>query len=252
MRNLISWSRVAPKNEFLNAAREVYLLNWLGRVFLLMAYLAILGTSTPAIAQTLDEYKAAVEAASRDEGCASIPKSDLRDRCNRAADFVKQDCKEKPFRCKDLLENRKLAENIKGKEDSISSLKKDKEELERKKSSASDSDKREIEDKIKQLENKIDSDSRSLEEMKRSLSTDRSDAGIRADQGRRCLEARKDVQYLFDSARSSAQSENDSEKKPFANKLIEYWERKTKEHDEAFKLTKEAIEYCEECKSGDI
>ena len=66
------------------------------------------------------------------------------------------------------------------------------------------------------MESNIDSDSRSLEEMKRILSTDRSHAGIKADPGRRCLEARKDVQYLFDSARSSAQSENDSEKKPFA------------------------------------
>src|SRR4030095_12454790 len=45
-------------------------------------------------------------------------------------------------------------------------------------------------------------------EMKKALATDRSDSGIRSEQGKRCLEARNDVQALFASARSATQSES--------------------------------------------
>lgn len=225
-------------------------MNSIGRLFLLLAF-AMAGLGKGIWAQTLEEYKAGAEAADRNEGCTSIPSSDLRDRCKRASDFVEQDCKQKPFGCKDLLENQALADSIKGKEGSIESLKKQKDDLESKKSGASDSDKRDIEDKIHELEKQIDNESRSLEDMKKALATDRSDAGNRADQGRRCLEARNDVQYLFTSARSSAQSESDAEKKPFANKLVDYWDRRRADHEDAVNKTKEAIEYCEKCKSGE-
>ena len=222
----------------------------IGRLTLIVAFV-IAGLGMGVSAQTLEEYKAGVEAADHGEGCTSIPNADLRDRCKRASDFVEQDCKQKPFGCKDLLENQALAGSIKGKEDSIEALKKQKEDLERKKSDAGDSDKRDIEDKIGDLEKQIDTESRSLEDMKKALATDRSDAGIRADQGRRCLEARNDVQYLFTSARSSAQSESDAEKKPFADKLVDYWDRRRADHEDAVNKTKEAIEYCEKCKSGE-
>ena len=225
-------------------------MNSIGRLFLLLMFV-VAGIGTGVRAQTLEEYKAAKEAADQGEGCTSIPNADLRDRCKRASDFVEQDCKQKPFGCKDLLENQALANSIKGKEDAIESLKKQKDDLERKKSDASDSDKRDIEDKINDLEKQIDNESRSLEDMKKSLATDRNDAGIRADQGRRCLEARNDVQYLFTSARSSAQSESDAEKKPFADKLVDYWDRRRADHEDAVNKTKEAIEYCEKCKSGE-
>jgi hypothetical protein len=69
---------------------------------------------------------------------------------------------------------------------------------------------------------------------------------------RRCLEARNDVQYLFNSARSSAQSENDPDKKLYANQLMIYWEEGTKRHEEEIKKAKEVIEHCDKCKSGDI
>jgi len=225
-------------------------MNAIGRFFFIFAFV-VAGLGTAVSAQTLEEYKAGVEAADHGEGCTSIPNADLRDRCKRASDFVEQDCKQKPFGCKDLLENQALASSIKGKEDAIESLKKQKDDLERQKSGASDSDKRDIEDKISNLEKQIDNESRSLEEMKKALATDRSDAGIRADQGRKCLEARNDVQYLFTSARSSAQSESDDAKKPFANKLVEYWDRRRADHEDAVNKTKEAIEYCEKCKSGE-
>jgi hypothetical protein len=225
-------------------------MNSIGRLSLILAFVVV-GIGMGVRAQTLEEYKAAAEAADHGEGCTSIPSADLRDRCKRASDFVEQECKQKPFGCKDLLENQALASSIKGKEDSIESLKKQKDDLERKKSDASDSDKRDIEDKINDLEKQIDNESRSLEDMKKALATDRSDAGIRADQGRRCLEARNDVQYLFTSARSSAQSESDAGKKPLADKLVDYWERRRADHEDAVNKTKEAIEYCEKCKSGE-
>ena len=205
----------------------------------------LLGMTVLAVAQTVDEYKAATEAMKRQEGCPSIPQADLRDRCTRASDFVEQDCKRKEYSCAGL-ENKKLADNIKGKEESIESMKKEKSDL-----SASNSEK-EIESKMKELDERVDGKSRELEEMKKSLATDRSDSGIRADQGTLCLEARNDVQYLFQYARSSTQSESDAEKNPYADDLVNYWEQRAKDHEEANKLTKEAIEYCEKTRSGGL
>jgi hypothetical protein len=224
-------------------------MTWTRCVCLLLVVLA--GMTVLAVAQTVDEYKTATEAMKRKEGCTSIPMADLRDRCTRASDFVEQECKRKEFGCKGL-ENKELANNIKGKQEAIEGLKKEKSDLDSKRSSASDSEKSLIESKMKELDDRVDRESRALEEMKKSLETDRSDSGIRADQGKRCLEARNDVQYLFKSASSSAKSESDAEKKPYADDLVNYWEQGARDHEEAQKLTQQAIEYCEKTKSGDL
>jgi hypothetical protein len=211
----------------------------------------LLGMTVLAVAQTVEEYKTAVEAMKRKEGCLSIPQADLRDRCTRASDFVEQDCKRKEYGCKGL-ENKELANNIKGKEEAIESMKRQKSALDSERSGALDSEKAQIERSAKALDDRINRELSGLEEMKKALETDRSDSGIRADQGKRCLEARNDVQALFASASSAAKSESDAEKKPYADDLVKYWEQGARDHEEAQKLTQQAIEYCGKTKSGDL
>jgi len=211
----------------------------------------IAGTRIAASAQTLDQYKAAAEAAGANKGCLSIPSGDLRDRCISAADFREEDRNQKQHGCQGL-ENKALAEKIEDKEHYISSLKKEKDEQDRKKSTASHSERSAIAKKIKQLEDRIEEHSRDLEELKKRVAAARTEAGIRADQSRRCLEKLNDIQNLFNAARSAAEAEREAEKKPYADKLIDYWDQGSMNRIRESNKLKEAIEYCEKCKSGDF
>jgi len=213
--------------------------------------LVILAMTVFVSGQTVDEYKTAAEAMNHKEGCTSIPMADIRDKCTRASDFVEQECKRKEFGCKGL-ENKELAANIKGKEDAIESMKRQKSALDSERSDAMDSEKAQIERSGKALDDRIARELSGLEEMKKALATDRSDSDIRSEQGKRCLEARNDVQALFASASSAAKSESDAEKKPFADDLVKYWEQGARDHEEAQKLTQQAIDYCGKTKSGDL
>jgi hypothetical protein len=213
---------------------------------ILIFLLTLVGASNLAYPQSLEDYKASVA----EDGCKSIPFADLRDRCFRASDFVKQDCKNKVYSCEGL-ETKQLIENIKGKENALQEKKRSRDELERALSGASDSERSGIKDKLDASNTEIDNQTRQLEEMKRALETDQSDARNRKDQGKRCLEARNDVQYLFTSARSSAKSESDPDKKPYAEQLVAKWEKGESDHKDAMRNVDDAIAYCDQCSSGD-
>jgi predicted RNase H-like nuclease (RuvC/YqgF family) len=226
-------------------------MKWMRSVSSRLLLFVIAETTIAVSAQTLDQYKAAAEAAAANEGCLSIPGGDVRDRCIRAADLREQDCNQKRHGCQGL-ENKALTEKIEDKENYISSLKKETDEQDRKKSSARHSERSAIEKKIKQLEDKIEKHSRDLEKLKKKVANARTQAGIRADQGRRCLEKLNEIQYLFNAARSAAESEREAEKKPYADKLMDYWDQGSINRIQESKKVKEAIEYCEKCKKGDL
>jgi hypothetical protein len=102
------------------------------------ALFAVVLTTGLAGAQSIDEYKAAVAEANNhpDGTCHSIPKESLRERCDKYQDFVTQDCKRSQYSCEGLG-TKAFAENIEQKSKAIEGLKQKKEELERRRSSAS-------------------------------------------------------------------------------------------------------------------
>jgi len=197
--------------------------------------------------QTLDEWKRAQEAKNKNQGCDSIPYSNYRDSCARYQEIVDRMCGKDddgesnigtPWSCK-ALGTKALREQIRGMSEKLTKLKDAKDRA------TNDSEKNDLQKQIDEL-------SKELEFKKKSLETDLSDIGIKIDHGRQCLEARKEVQYAFASAKSNASSVNDGEEGKISTKLREYWESKEKGHARAMEAVKEGISNCEKCKSGDL
>lgn len=212
--------------------------------------LALLVLLHPAHAEdpSATDLKKAADEARANRGCESIPYADLRDRCDRAADFVKQDCKSPGgFKCQELG-TKGLAANIDDIKKSIEKLNGQKDDLDRQKTNASSDDKSRLEHDIDDISKQIDDKSHLLDEKNKQLETDRNDAGILAEKGRRCLEARNDVQYLFSSARSQASSLSDED----AKFLVNHWDEGRRKHEEENRNVQTAIEICEKAKSGEI
>lgn len=204
-------------------------------------------TASPVKSQTLAEWKTALGAKNNNQGCDSIPYSNYRDSCKRYQEIVNEMCGKDddadsrigtPWNCS-ALGTRALREQIKGMSEKINSLKDDKDH-------ASDSDAKDA------IQKQIDDLSKELEFKQKSLETDLSDIDIKLDRGRRCLEARKEVQYAFASAKSSASSVNDGEEGQISKELREFWESRVAGHERAADAVKEGISNCEKCKSGDM
>jgi predicted RNase H-like nuclease (RuvC/YqgF family) len=202
--------------------------------------------------QTLDDWKAALSAAQSNRGCESIPYSNYRDECTRKSEKVEEHCKTDKWSCQGL-ETKKLRENITGLTEKIERLKSDKDRLNDQKSRATtDDEKKELGNKIDQIEKEIYERSKDLDFMKKSLETDLSDIELRLYKGGQCIDARTDVQKSFENAVSDGDRESSPEIKAIAKDLIDYWRRKRDEHEKAFQDTKQGIENCKKCKSGDM
>jgi predicted RNase H-like nuclease (RuvC/YqgF family) len=206
----------------------------------------------PKPVQDLDAWKAALNAAQNNRGCESIPYSNYRDLCQRRGELVEEFCKIEKWSCKGL-ETRALRGNIKNLSEKIESLKSQKDRLSSQRSSAStDSEKSDIDRKISDLDREIYDKSKELDFMKKSLDTDISDIGIRLYQGGKCLDARTEVQNAFKDASSDANRENDNEIRAIGKQLIEYWSKKRDDHEQAFRNTKEGLDYCKGSRDGDL
>jgi hypothetical protein len=201
-----------------------------------------------ATSQTLDEWKAAQEAMKAERGCDSIPYSNYKDACREHQAIVNENCGKDdngddrigtPWNC-NQLGTRALREEIKGMSEKVESLKGEKDHV------SNDSDKTES------LQRQIDNLSKEVEFRQKSLETDIRDIEIRLDKGRRCIDARKEVQYAFKSARSNASSVSEGEQGEIAKELVEYWERRDDGHEKAIENVRGGIEKCEKCKSGDL
>ena len=214
--------------------------------------LSTLFLARPTQSQTLDDWKAALSAAQSDKGCESIPYSNYREECKRKGEKVEEHCKTDKWSCQGL-ETRKLRENITGLTEKIERLKSEKDRLNSQKSSATtDDEKKELGNKIEQNEKEIYERSKDLDFMKKSLETDLSDIDLRIYKGGQCLDARTDVQKSFENAVSDANRESNPEIRAIAKEIIDYWRRKRDEHEKAFQDTKQGIENCKKCKSGDM
>jgi predicted nuclease with TOPRIM domain len=202
--------------------------------------------------QNLDTWKAALSAAQNNRGCESIPYSNYREQCQRQSDLVEDLCKTEKWSCKGL-ETRALRGNIKNLAEKIEELKSEKDRVNSQRSSAgSDSEKSDLDRKISDLEKEIYERSKELDFMKTSLGTDISDIDNRLYQGGKCLDARTAVQSAFKDASGDADRENDNEIRAIGKQLIEYWSRKRDDHEQAFRNTREGLEYCKGSRDGDL
>ncbi len=218
------------------------------------AFLAFVIALTTQIstAQTFDEFKAALAAAKDNKGPESIPYSSLRDEAKSKQEKMNEACKTDSWTC-DGLETKSLREEIKGRTSNIEVRKNDISKLESDLSNGkTDDEKKEIQNKIDNLKKELEEKTKELEFKETSLKTDISDTDIRIEKGNKCLDARNDVQKVYNEAMSKANSETDPEKKEIAAQLIKYWEDTQKDHEKIFNDVKAGLEKCKKCKDGDL
>lgn len=78
-----------------------------------------------------------------------------------------------------------------------------------------------------------------------------SDAGIRIDNGNKCLDVGNDYASVFNNEASKAKDESESDMAELRNELLTYWEERGKAHDTETDKVKDAIKYCQDVKNGD-
>jgi hypothetical protein len=83
-----------------------------------------------------------------------------------------------------------------------------------------------------------------VSEWERKLSEEKTEIGNRIYNGDRCVGYRESVARAFMDAKSSAKSESDPEIKPYAEKLVKYWEDEESGHATAIRYFKDAVANC--------
>jgi len=188
--------------------------------------------------------------AEREKGCASLPYSSLRGNCKSKQEGVEQWCKHEKRQCRDLG-TRGLLDAIDGMTRKVESLKSDKDSLSSKKAHAKDdSEKRDLENKITDVEKQIYELNGRMDAHKRQVDENKTNIRDRIYRGERCRDHRRDVQEVFKDATSRAKSESDPEIKPLAQKLLDRWDESTRSHEGEIDTVKQIIEDCRECLDG--
>lgn len=181
----------------------------------------------PVNAQTLDEYKSAADK----KGCDSIPFSTLRSNCNDSEREKDKWCYEEKWKCERDTEG--LVSSINGMKKKLADLN------DQRYHASSDDERSKIDNEIKDISDRRDKFLRQLED-------ERKDISERVERGKKCLEARKKTQEIFKDAITQAKNESDQDKKPYAEKLVSYWESERSRHDDEIEKVSKGIEKCEE------
>jgi DNA repair exonuclease SbcCD ATPase subunit len=181
-----------------------------------------------------------------EQGCRSIPYSDLQDSCQRKQNEVNKLCKESgPWNCEDV-DPKRTQEKIERLKTDRDTLKAKKEELESKKSSATDEQqKREIEEQIKKIDDQLYELKRTQGDLEKEVKDSTKMVNDRMYVGKNCRDNRQNVMEVFKDAKSRANGEHDADIEPLAKQLISGWEKREPGHDQAIREVKNGIEKCD-------
>ncbi len=180
-----------------------------------------------------------------EQGCRSIPYSDLQDSCERKQNEVNKLCKDSgPWNCEDV-DPKKTQEKIERLKTDRDRLKADKEQLESKKSSATDEQKREIEEQIKKIDDQLYELKRTQEDLEKEVSNSTKMVSDRLYVGKNCRDNRQNVMEVFKDAKSRANGEHHPDIEPLAKRLISGWESREPGHDQQIQEVKRGIEKCD-------
>ena len=169
------------------------------------------------------------------KGCLSIPYSDLQDQCQRKQAGVVRWCKESgKWNCEDV-DPKVLQAQIERIKTERDRLKEERASYEQKKD----------ESKIKEIDNKLYELDRTRGELERQVAEASKMVSDRTYVAKSCRDARPEVMEVFRSAKSRADSEQDPDIRPLAQRLIKYWESEESGHNEQIRTVKEAVEKCD-------
>lgn len=194
------------------------------------------------LAGVVDDFK---DASNRD-GCEAIPYSSERGTCTSSGRDVDDWCKSssKKWSCDDL-DPGGLNRNIDNVNSKINDLKKEKDDLEYKRNnSKDDSERRDLESKIKDKKEQIDGLQAKTDAWRKQIDSERSMARDRQDIGERCVSNRVVVQKIFASVKSKVRAENDPGAQQYSSKLIDKYTAAEKGHQEAIDITNRGIDKC--------
>ena len=211
------------------------------RAFLLLIVLLTIWAGHAAIAQSVDDFKAAVDK----DGCESIPYSDLRSGCNdKQQDVHTGETCDGPRSCQGL-ETDKFEERIKIENMCLNTLKPLRDGFSNQKSELeSDEEKRLIENVISEIQTEIDAAGSKIDASKRSIEANRGKINSRITTGEKCRKSRETVQAFFDQAMSKAKDESDPDIKPLADQLVSKWEASTRDHNGEVDRVNKVIDDC--------
>jgi chromosome segregation ATPase len=195
---------------------------------------------------TVKAFQEGVKYLQEEQGCMSIPYSDLQDSCQRKQKEVNKMCKDSgPWNCDDV-DPKKTQEKIERLKTDRDTLKVKREELEAKKSSLTDdNEKRENEEAIKKIDDQLYELKKTQGDLEREVSDSTKMVNDRMYVGKSCRDTRQSVMEVFRDAKSRANGEHDADIEPLAKQLIEGWEKREPGHDQAIEQAKSGIEKCD-------
>jgi chromosome segregation ATPase len=195
---------------------------------------------------TVKAFQEGVKYLQDEQGCMSIPYSDLQDSCQRKQKEVNKMCKDSgPWNCDDV-DPKKTQEKIERLKTNRDMLKVKREELEAKKSSLTDdNEKRENEEAIKKIDDQLYELKKTQGDLEREVSDSTKMVNDRMYVGKSCRDTRQSVMEVFRDAKSRANGEHDADIEPLAKQLIEGWEKREPGHDQAIEQAKSGIEKCD-------
>lgn len=174
--------------------------------------------------------------------CRSIPYPDYEDACTRKQAEVDKWCEGWSCKGMDPVQMQRRIEALKTQRDEAKAKKED---LERQRSSATDdAAKRDLDDKIGELNKQIDDVERQRDPIEKEVDEASKQISDLLYRGKYCRDSRENVMEVYRNAKSRAGSETDTAVVPLAKRLITYWESTEAGHAQEITDVKNGIEKC--------
>lgn len=211
-----------------------------------MSLVAVLSSSFVLAEDHVKDFENAINYMQDEQGCFSIPYSDLQNSCVAKQREVEKLCKDSgQSQCAgiDPKSVQKKIELLKTERDEA---KAEKDNLDRKKSSLKDEKEiRENDDKIKEAERKIENANKKRDPLEKEVSESRRMISDRLELNKLCRDARKSVMEVFAAAKEKVNRETEENIKPLAKRLSDWYQKNEPGHETAIKNADKARENCE-------
>lgn len=219
------------------------------RVLKWLVVLAMMFASSSLVfADKVDDFREAVKAARNDEGCKSIPYSDLQSNCVDQGRPMHDYCdgKKGSVTCDREGITRGLKNNLEREERNLDELKRKRAELDNKKSrAADDNEKNKVQTEIDQVDNEIKTADRAIEAAKNELEKRKTLVNDAIYNLERCIDHRQSVANTFVAAAGRVRGEDDTATLAlYARELKEYYDKTKPGHDLAITYKKNALSTC--------
>lgn len=207
-----------------------------------------LASSSIGFADKVDDFREAVKAARNDEGCKSIPYSDLRRNCVDQGVPMHDYCdgKKGPVTCDREGISRQLTNNLERERRNLDDLKRKRSDLNDKKSRASDdSEKNKLQAEIDQVDKEIYSTEKAIDTAKNDIDKRKTlvnDAIYNID---KCIDHRQAVANTFVQAAGKIRGEDETATLAvYARELKEYYDKTKPGHELAITYKQNALSTC--------